>query len=361
MSNYLTNLVAKNLNQLEVVRPRLPSWFEPVSGAVAGSLFSQNLNQDILGGEVPTAQFELESQNSTSLLVEQQQRRSSQGSHRPPSPATERQLLVQQLSKQTDEQLSMPAINSAGSSLLSEDLNRERPAKQVLAVPSELEAPRPTLSREQQQRRAPLLSGLPPLLEAERQLSNRPLPEQIVEQLSIPASLEPNRADPEQLLKPSPSRPKWEGSFSEREALQSANQQQLMSAVNSAGSSPLIEDLPGEQQTAKQNVVIQPVLLRNPVSSTDLPLTASLSQSHTITEGVVPYSSLAPKSGHAVKVTRKITEPSQSAPTIQVTIGRIEVRANTVVPASSQPKPRPKLPVMSLEEYLHRRAQGGDR
>lgn len=51
-------------------------------------------------------------------------------------------------------------------------------------------------------------------------------------------------------------------------------------------------------------------------------------------------------------------EASQPTPTIQVTIGRIEVRATPApVPTSTQAQPKP--PVMSLEEYLHRR--GGRR
>jgi hypothetical protein len=49
-------------------------------------------------------------------------------------------------------------------------------------------------------------------------------------------------------------------------------------------------------------------------------------------------------------------EPS-AAPTVNVTIDRIEVRAKPPPPAST-PKPR-STPVMTLEEYLQRRATGG--
>jgi hypothetical protein len=50
-------------------------------------------------------------------------------------------------------------------------------------------------------------------------------------------------------------------------------------------------------------------------------------------------------------------ELPQPAPTIQVTIGRIEVRATapTHLPLTQS---RPKSPVMSLEEYLHQRGGG---
>lgn len=51
-------------------------------------------------------------------------------------------------------------------------------------------------------------------------------------------------------------------------------------------------------------------------------------------------------------------EPSTPVPTIQVTIGRIEVRATPPSTPPSQP-PRSGPPVMGLEEYLNQRAKGG--
>jgi hypothetical protein len=47
------------------------------------------------------------------------------------------------------------------------------------------------------------------------------------------------------------------------------------------------------------------------------------------------------------------------APTVHVTIGRIEVRATPAPPAPA-PKPR-STPAMTLEEYLQRRTTGGQR
>ncbi len=48
------------------------------------------------------------------------------------------------------------------------------------------------------------------------------------------------------------------------------------------------------------------------------------------------------------------------APTIQVTIGRIEVRATPPPAEASRPRPAANS-TLSLEEYLRRRSQGGDR
>ena len=50
--------------------------------------------------------------------------------------------------------------------------------------------------------------------------------------------------------------------------------------------------------------------------------------------------------------------PVEPSPTIQVTIGRVEVRA-TQPQVSTPKKQRPRPPVMSLDEYLRQRDQGG--
>jgi len=52
--------------------------------------------------------------------------------------------------------------------------------------------------------------------------------------------------------------------------------------------------------------------------------------------------------------------PDPPPSTIQVTIGRIEVRA-TPPPSSRSQGQRPSSSVMSLDQYLHQRAKGGDR
>jgi hypothetical protein len=64
------------------------------------------------------------------------------------------------------------------------------------------------------------------------------------------------------------------------------------------------------------------------------------------------------KQGNQREVAPVTQESSAPAPTIQVTIGRIEVRA--MPPANPRPQPRrAEPPVMGLEEYLNQRAKGG--
>jgi hypothetical protein len=54
-------------------------------------------------------------------------------------------------------------------------------------------------------------------------------------------------------------------------------------------------------------------------------------------------------------------EQPAPAPTIQVTIGRIEVRATPPPPAPPQSQQRSTPPIMSLDQYLQQRSKGGDR
>jgi hypothetical protein len=55
------------------------------------------------------------------------------------------------------------------------------------------------------------------------------------------------------------------------------------------------------------------------------------------------------------------TDFVEPAPTIQVTIGRIEVRATPPPPAQPQSQQRPAPSIMSLDQYLQQRSKGGDR
>jgi hypothetical protein len=83
-----------------------------------------------------------------------------------------------------------------------------------------------------------------------------------------------------------------------------------------------------------------------------------------ITNGAIPSQMPTPGQNLGVlqSVLARLREPREqaelkAAPAVNVTIGRVEVRA-TPPPPVSAPKPR-ATPVMSLEEYLRRRAAGG--
>jgi hypothetical protein len=74
---------------------------------------------------------------------------------------------------------------------------------------------------------------------------------------------------------------------------------------------------------------------------------------------IFPESSIAPLTRLRPEPAQPIRSDNQPQPTVQVTIGRIEVRA--VQSPQSPTRPRPKTPVLSLDEYLRQRSQGGTR
>ncbi len=59
----------------------------------------------------------------------------------------------------------------------------------------------------------------------------------------------------------------------------------------------------------------------------------------------------------AIHLTSPADRPAEAAPTIQVSIGRIEVRAVPPPPPSAKPRAGPA--PMTLEEYLRQRNGGG--
>jgi len=88
---------------------------------------------------------------------------------------------------------------------------------------------------------------------------------------------------------------------------------------------------------------------------------------------VLPSAALSPRSitaggAHAQSainnqqvIEAQLIEQPAPAPTIQVTIGRIEVRATPPPPAPSQSQQRSTPSIMSLDQYLQQRSKGGDR
>ena len=81
-------------------------------------------------------------------------------------------------------------------------------------------------------------------------------------------------------------------------------------------------------------------------------------------EGGVNHGLLKPSTHLIAPVIPSLTGPerpvSQPEPVINVTIGRIEVRA-TMSPQKQAPRPESRTPIMGLEEYLRRRSGGQDR
>jgi hypothetical protein len=64
-----------------------------------------------------------------------------------------------------------------------------------------------------------------------------------------------------------------------------------------------------------------------------------------------------PANGRSANHQPPVTPPPEPAPTVQITIGRIEVRATPPPPAKAEQK-QPRTPVLSLDDYLRQRNGG---
>ena len=123
---------------------------------------------------------------------------------------------------------------------------------------------------------------------------------------------------------------------------------------------------------ADQPASHQPEVTKQPVAPTVTRNVIEMRETHLLTNPSppAPAKPTAPRSIQPVSVTParlpRVSEADEAKheprnePTIQVTIGRVEVRAVTSneVPKSQRPKPAP---LMSLDDYLRQRAEGSKR
>lgn len=139
-------------------------------------------------------------------------------------------------------------------------------------------------------------------------------------------------------------------------ALEPAIQQIVIEGMVSPGVPPPTSAISGEteavssQSTAAQESrnVLGPTIQRPELSPIPTAPARVVTQPH-VTRYVKP----------AAPVPAEPTQAREARPTIQVTIGRVEVRAT---PAAPSPKKRRHAPsVMSLDEYLRQRVNGGNR
>jgi hypothetical protein len=124
----------------------------------------------------------------------------------------------------------------------------------------------------------------------------------------------------------------------------------------------------GRHSLEPASTMIAPVLGRGEKRDQQMSLRvrksgAEGSSSDSIGKGIVAYPRIASRVESRNKVNDFASPSYQSEPkpepTINVTIGRVEVRA--MLPATSQRKQSPNTPMMGLDEYLRNRAKGDGR
>lgn len=295
MSNYLNNLVAKTLNRTEVVHPRLTSLFEPLHPSWPAP--EGELNSKMGHGE----------QISSEKAVEDS------------SPA--QQPVVTQLPE---------TIWEVTHNVSNQPLNNES------VVPSE-KPNKPIEARSEQPNKAKFeLSSLQPG-EASSESTSSQTPRTVVQTSEDRPSIESTQqqVNPDQpILNTVTYRNQKDPTLIRSAAVRIEPNVSLLWKRGNAD----------EQESRPVHEPISPYPEPSPIQ---IP-----SGTVVIQPQVTPYRELAlphPEEPTAMK---------ESIPSIQVTIGRIEVRA--IPPPPSKPKKQhPQPSVMSLDEYLHQRAKGG--
>ena len=283
MSDYLNHVVARSLNRVETVQPRLASRFESLT-SFTGSVAEQ------------AASWEPVAISATSDEIELTQQPETPASTIPPiqrSPATNPQTLPIQ-------HLPQPSNLTPLSD------------RQVHQLPIETFPQTPETNSNSSSRRLP---PAPELIESSIQEppDRQPLTPILKHQTQTPLAdsfaAQPNQLVPESaVIQPSVS------------------QQDI----------PRVPRAVARRTTAPQPLVPSPRTLSTSITDLVAPVT--------------PSSELSSATTAVSKQQRTTSETPQPSPTIQVTIGRIEVRAT---PPASPPKRKRTAPVvMSLDEYL---------
>jgi hypothetical protein len=304
MSDYLTNLIVRSMGSAPVVKPRLPSLFEPPmpyavslaeSYPAEDHAVSETAPQDVLDRpEVASAPSE------RPISIRKSQTERNVKSELPPPP------LAQPFHAREPSGANVHPLSDDGP-----------PARPFLEILQERDLPAPAQS--------------PPLSPSFETLSNSNRPTRRAVFAGVPDAVPENFASP----------------------LYQSTQQQpsVMIEVRKSGES--------NSQLERTRLARQ---LREPVESQVRRLSGETEPPES--ERPVAFTQKATEATEPLKIPRlefarhfpPVPSVSPPEPTIQVTIGRVEVRAASTQPAT--PKQRAPSPVMTLHDYL-RSKRGG--
>jgi hypothetical protein len=308
MSNYLSNLIARNISGLEVIQPRLPSLFEPMQG---------------VNGLIPRQEFDLE-KSMANPPVEELERR--------------------EVSGQMNSEISAISQSSAERSATSSPQAPELSQRSILMPPSleetRLVSPIYQSLNDSASNSSPLMPRSEPVqpstssgkLSSSGPVANTPL---------MPAE-QPQRTIPEPLT-----------------VQQIVTERTVIERIVPAESPSWLEHLNTIDPAANVLPTIMDPSIEPPVQSLAKPpaMPEERSVLRPLTEQVTIPHQVIPSVRSLELDTPKFSATPQPAPTIQVTIGRIEVRATpSTAPSPTQSRSAPS--VMSLEDYLRQRGGG---
>ncbi len=311
MSDFLSNIVAKNNNQLEMVQPRIPSLFEPAAE-------SKNLNKNLnISGD-------LEQDvgiNSISIANQELPHRSNQVVEIPQleieSPSTlnqETNHMLREPQRQNNQEETKYLFNrdiSESSHIRNPEFPPQSPI--ISSVnPSVNPSVNSTVNPTVEQQTNFVTNNYLQTVELHNQTSNEPT---VIQQLIAKETFTKEIFLPQENTAVIPE-------------IHSVNPQEPITKLEQI-------ILPTVEREASNNIEKSP-----------------------IPQQILPTQTLIMPQVSVVKELHLAPENKETAPTINVTIGRIEIRATTPTTVSSSAKPKEKPAVMGLEEYLHQRGGG---
>jgi hypothetical protein len=317
MSNYLQNLIAKSFNQAEVARPRLASMFEPLAPSALlafGEIHPlETLDVERASGDAPSTNTRQENRQDTESKKALQLPTINQPSKEIETPVWRGNQQLETLEEQTAEPQIQPRQTTPQNRI---DVQPSAPQAGEKAH-QENDSPKPSLSN---------------LTEPRLQLAQQRNPE-----ASPEAGWLPGRASIQQEQKSPLKQSVQAHSKMSVPPLRQNESAQIRRPINETTAKPETKAsnpayLTGALEASK--VTVEPRIAR-PV------------ENQRVSGKIKPF--------HQELLAQPTEIPA--APTINVTIGRIEVRATT---AAAQPRKQPPVAqTMSLDEYLRKRNQGG--
>ncbi|MBE9180873.1 hypothetical protein IQ268_20140 [Oculatella sp. LEGE 06141] len=354
MSNYLNHLIARSFNGVDVIKPRPIALFEPVAPALLPAI-------------APTLPG-TEDGDAASLATDAITHLSNQSS-------SDRSPLSQSPAPLAESQ---PVPLSDGTAMAQDDPFSSSPpvAAQPLTIPA---APLPLPSAASPSPPTPTSQPIgapepiqPPPAPIHLGSPNQDvvLPEAAFTPAPLPATVLTAPTAPTTLTAPSVEHPVPPDTINERSphvSPQTAALAQPTSSPSAVSVRPTLKLVSPHQSVIENNGAIAPSQSAFPTASAaTVPLAPAVNATLAPVSQAIPEPTLSlphpPVALQPHSVSSDLPSPSSSLPssppTIHVTIGRIEVRATP--PAGSPVAPsRPKLPVMSLDEYLRQRSGGG--
>lgn len=348
MNNYLASIAARTLNHTLSVRPRLGGRFEFADASSERSIDSPEPSP-LTGPKPPPPKRETASAIETTEQQETEGRPKKAfdlvprlGQSATPAPEVHPEPATGSLTISANVDVPQPATTRPATQPKIAELQPQNVHVEVRPVENAIDSSQSAAARKQ------------PLLEVRRENhSEAPLGSVADDHQPIVAAGTPRSRQR------SPATPQSVGGNDELEASAlPATAQSVITREKPVIERELETIIIREKQTLDEPTRLNPLLTQS-VPMPGAALSGASEEDGSSVAPIIVQPSIAPLLETGLEHLLLNRPNSQPAPTVHVTIGRIEVRA--VQSSQSPAKPRATTPVMNLDDYLMRRGQGGTR